>query len=67
MLKGTLKDFTHITTKHREKEKSAYGITFNKLMIVPKSGRTQAEQEQIHQDSGAALGQGTERQGRVQP
>lgn len=35
-------------------------------MIIPKSGRGQAEEEQIHQDSGAALGQVIERPWRVQ-
>lgn len=66
MLKGTLKDFGHLTTKGREKEKSAHTIIFNQLMIIPKSRSTQAE-EKIHQNSAVALGQETERQWRVQP
>lgn len=65
-LKGTLKDFTHLNTKGRKKIKSAYGILFNQLMIIPKSRRGEAEEEQIHQDSGAALGQVIERPWRVQ-
>lgn len=35
-------------------------------MIIPKSRGTQAEEEQIHQDSGAALRQIIERPWRVQ-
>lgn len=63
LLKGILKGVRHITTKVREKEKSACGTMFNQLMLISTSRRTQAEKEEIHQESGAALGQVTPRHG----
>lgn len=56
LLKGTLKGASHISTKGGEKEKSPCGTMFNQLMLIPTSRRFQAEKEEIHQESGAALG-----------
>lgn len=63
LLKGILKGASHVTTKVRENEKSSCGTMFNQLMLISTSRRTQAEKEEIHQESGAALGQVTPRCG----
>lgn len=43
--------------KGREKEKSVCVTSFNQLMLILTSRRTQTVKEETHQESGTALGQ----------
>lgn len=51
--------------KGREKEKSVCVTSFNQLMLILTSRRTQTVKEETHQESGTALGQSI--QGSVEP